>query len=172
MIKIAILIENQYEILEAWYPYLRLREENMEPLFIGTGKHTYESKEGYPVQEDEDIREAEADSFDGVLVPGGYAPDLLRRKHAMVQFLKDMFESGKLAGLICHGIWLGISSEILKGKRATCHFAVQDDVKNAGAEYEDREVVVDGNLITSRNQFDLPYFCREIIRFFNCSRVE
>jgi protease I len=164
MKRIAILIEDQYEVLEAWYPYLRLREENMEPLFVGTGKDGYGSKEGYPAQEDLDIIEAEADTFDGVIVPGGYAPDLMRRKPEMVRFLKEVFESGKMAALICHGIWMAVSAGILEGRQATCHFAVKDDVVNAGAAFLDKEVVVDGNLITSRNQFDLPYFSKSIIK--------
>lgn len=165
--KIAILVENQYQVLEVWYPYLRLREEGFETVLVGTGQHQYRSKEGYPAQEELPIKKTHVKNFDGVVIPGGYAPDHLRRHSEINLFVKNMFESEKLVASICHGGWVLASAGILKGKKATSFMAIKDDMINAGAEYLDQEVVVDQNLITSRNPYDLPAFCREIIKFFN-----
>lgn len=164
--KVAVLVEDHYQVLEVWYPYLRLREEGIETIFVGPGrKDEYASKEGYPVAKELSIKKAQIESFDGVIVPGGYAPDLLRRDHDITAFVRGMYEQGKLVAAICHAGWVLVSAGILKGKNATCFFAIKDDLINAGARYIDQEVVVDGNLITSRNPNDLPAFCREAIRF-------
>ncbi len=164
--KIAVLVEDQYQVLEVWYPYLRLREEGIETVLVGTGrKKEYLSKDGYPVPEERSIKEIKASEFDGVVVPGGYAPDILRRDEKIVKLVKDIFEQKKLVAAICHGGWVLVSAGILKDKKATCFFAIKDDLVNAGAKYSDKEVVVDGNLITSRNPYDLPAFCAQIIKF-------
>lgn len=164
--KIAILIEDNYQVLELWYPYFRLREEKLITVLVGSGrKKEYKSKEGYPVQEELPIKKAKIDEFSGVIIPGGYAPDLLRRSDEINNFVRDIFNEGKLVAAICHGGWVLVSAGILKGRKATCFYAIKDDIVNAGAEYLDREVVVDGNIITSRNPYDLPAFCREIISF-------
>jgi len=164
--KVAVLVEDHYQVLEAWYPYLRLREEGIETIFVGPGrKKEYASKEGYPAPEEILVTKAKADDFDGVIVPGGYAPDMLRRSKEIIGFVKNMYKQKKLVAAICHAGWVLVSADILRGKKATCFFAIKDDVVNAGAEFLDKEVVVDGNLITSRNPYDLPYFCTEIIRF-------
>ena len=164
--KIAILVEDTYQVLEVWYPYLRLREEDIETIFVGTGnKKQYLSKDGYPVQEELSIKDAKPSDFDGVIIPGGYAPDILRRFQEVNNFIKDMNREGKLIAAICHAGWVLVSAGILKGKKATCFYAIKDDIINAGAQFIDKEVVVDGNLITSRNPYDLPYFCKEIIKF-------
>jgi protease I len=165
MKKIAVLVEDHYQVLEVWYPYFRLREEGMETVLVGTGKKEYKSKEGYPAAAEASIKDVKADDFDGVVIPGGYAPDLLRRYSEINAFVKEMDKKGKLVACKCHGGWVLVSSGVLKGKKATSFSAIKDDVVNAGAEFLDREVVVDRNLITSRNPYDLPAFCREIIRF-------
>jgi protease I len=166
MKKIAVLIEEQYQVLEAWYPYFRLQEEGFETVFVGPGRQKeYRSKEWYPAPEEISIGNAKVADFDGVIVPGGYAPDMLRREPRMNEFVKAMHQKGKLVAAICHAGSVLVSAEILKGKNATCFFAIKDDVINAGAKYSDKEVVVDGNLITSRNPYDLPAFCREIVKF-------
>jgi len=164
-VKIAVLIEDNYQILEAWYPYLRLREEGIKTYFVGSRKNHYSSKEGYPATAEIPISEVKADGFDGVIIPGGYAPDILRRDKDILSFVRIMFEQEKLVAAICHAGWVLVSADILAGKRATCFYAIKDDLVNAGAEFLDREVVVDGNLITSRNPYDLPAFCREIVHF-------
>lgn len=169
--KVAILVEDQYQVLEVWYPYLRLREEGIETVLVGTGKkRQYLSKEGYPAEEELSIDKANASDFDGVVIPGGYAPDILRRFEKVNKFVSDLNKNGRLIGAICHGGWVLVSAGVLKGRKATCFSAIKDDVVNAGAEFIDKEVVVDGNLITSRNPYDLPAFCREIIRFLKGKR--
>lgn len=165
MKKVAVLIEDHYQVLEAWYPYLRLREEGIETVFVGTGKDGYISKEGFPAPQDLSITKAKPGEFDGVVIPGGYAPDLLRRHRSVNMFVRKIFQSDKLVAAICHAGWVLVSAGILREKKATCFFAIKDDLVNAGATYIDKEVVVDGNLITSRNPYDLPAFCREIVKF-------
>ena len=165
MKKIAVLVEDHYQVLEVWYPYLRLREEGMEAVFVGTGKKQYTSKEGYPVEQGLSIKDVNVDDFDGVVIPGGYAPDILRRHKEINDFVKAMDKKKKLVAGICHAGWVLVSAGILKGRKATCFSAIKDDLINAGGDYLDKEVVVDANLITSRNPFDLPAFCREIIKY-------
>ena len=163
--KVAVLVEDQYQVLEVWCPYLRLREDGIETVLVGTGrKKDYLSKEGYPAEEELSIKKAKAEDFAGVVIPGGYAPDFLRRHGEVNKFVKDMFDQGKVVASICHGGWVLASAGILKGKKATSFLAIKDDVVNAGAQFLDKEVVVDGNLITSRNPYDLPAFCREILK--------
>ncbi len=162
--RVAILAENMYQELELWYPLLRLREAGAETFVVGTGSaDTYTSKVGYPVQVDAVADQVRAADVDAVIIPGGYAPDLMRRYPAMVNLVREAFEQGKVVAAICHAGWMLASAGVLKGKRATCFFAIKDDVINAGAEYVDAEVVRDGNLITSRMPADLPAFCRAII---------
>jgi protease I len=161
---IAILVEDLYQVLEVWYPILRLKEDGIKVRVIGTGsKKAYGSKEGYPVNVDASIDEVNPADFDGVIIPGGFAPDILRRYEGVVRFVKRLHEDGKIVAAICHGGWLLVSADIIRGRRATCFFAIKDDLKAAGAEYVDEEVVVDGNIITSRKPEDLTAFVREII---------
>lgn len=164
MKKIAVLVEDLYQVLEAWYPYLRLREEGMQTIFVGTGKKEYKSKEGYPAEEGLSIKKVKAEDFDAVIIPGGYAPDILRRYSEVNHFVRQMQKQGKVIASICHGGWVLVSAGILKARKVTSFFAIKDDLINAGAVFSDKEVVVDGNLITSRNPYDLPSFCAEIIK--------
>jgi protease I len=165
MKKIAVLVEDHYQVLEVWYPYLRLREEGFKTVFVGPAKKEYKSKEGYPALAEASIKDVKPDDFDGIIIPGGYAPDILRRFDEVNNFVRDMYKKDKLVAAICHAGWVLVSAGILKNKKATCFSGIKDDVINAGAKYVDQEVAVDGNLITSRNPYDLPAFCREIIRF-------
>jgi protease I len=168
MKKIAVLIEDNYQVLEAWYPYFRMKEAGFQAIFVGTGsKSEYKSKEGYPAKEEASIKNISAKDFDGVIIPGGFAPDNLRRHEEINNFVKDLFESKKVVAAICHAGWVLVSAKVLKNKKATCVAAIKDDIINAGAEYVDKEVVVDENLITSRTPSDMPAFCREIINFLN-----
>ncbi|MEW5758885.1 MAG: type 1 glutamine amidotransferase domain-containing protein [Candidatus Omnitrophota bacterium] len=162
--KIAILVEDYYQVLEVWYPYLRLKESGIDAIFVGTGKREYKSKEGYLVEAEVSIKNIKSDDFNGVIIPGGYAPDILRRYKEVTDFIREIFNKKKLVASICHGGWVLVSAGILKGKKATSFIAIKDDIVNAGANFLDKEVVVDGNLITSRNPYDLPAFCREIIK--------
>ncbi|MBN1870357.1 MAG: type 1 glutamine amidotransferase [Candidatus Omnitrophica bacterium] len=163
--KIAVFVEDLYQVLEVWYPLLRLREEGVSVRLIGTGsKDTYGSKEGYPAKADASIEEINPKDFDGVIIPGGFAPDILRRYEKIVKFVRTMHDSGKIVAAICHGGWLLVSAGIIKGRKATCFFAIKDDLIAAGANYVDQEVVVDRNIITSRKPEDLPAFAAEIIK--------
>jgi protease I len=163
--RVAVLAENMYQELELWYPLLRLREAGAETFVVGTGSAgTYTSKHGYPVQVDMVADQISARDVDAVVVPGGYAPDLMRRYPAMVRFVREAFEQGKIVAAICHAGWMLASADVLRGKEATCFFAIKDDLVNAGATYVDAEVVRDGNLITSRTPSDLPALCRTIIQ--------
>lgn len=158
---VAILVEQFYEEMEVWYPLLRLREAGHKVSTVGPGRApTYKGKHGYEVPEDLAIGKVKASQFDGVIVPGGYAPDHMRRTPAMAQLVKEIFQHQHPVGAICHGAWLLASAGVLKGKRCTCFFAIKDDVVNAGGTYVDREVVRDGHLITSRMPSDLPAFMR------------
>ena len=161
---IAILAEDNYQELELWYPLLRLQEAGAGVAVIGTGSaETYTSKHGYPVTVDADADEVDAADFDAVIVPGGYAPDRMRRYESVLKLVREADEQGKVVAAICHAGWVLVSAGILKGRMATCFSAIKDDVINAGATYLDQEVVQDGNLITSRTPGDLPAFCRTII---------
>lgn len=161
---IAILAENNYQELELWYPLLRLREEGAEVRVVGTGSaETYTSKYGYPVTVDTTADEVNPADLDAIIVPGGYAPDYLRRYPAVLNLVREVFSRNKVVAAICHGGWVLASAGILKGRKATCVSAIKDDLINAGATYLDQEVVQDGNLITSRQPDDLPAFCRAII---------
>jgi protease I len=163
--KVAILAENLYEELELWYPFYRLKEEGAEALLVGTGSSdTYTGKHGYPVKVNTTADKVKAEDFDCVVIPGGYAPDYMRRYPAILKLVKDAFDQGKVIGVICHAGWVPASAGILKGKRVTCYSSIRDDIVNAGAEYINAEVVRDGNLITSRRPDDLPAFMREIIK--------
>ena len=163
--RVALLVEELYQDQEVWYPLYRLREEGIAVVVIGSGRaKEYKSKHGYPIQEELSIDKANPKEFDGVIIPGGYAPDQMRRYPAFAQFVRGMVEQGKPTGSICHGPWLLASAGVLQGKRITGFFAIQDDLVNAGATYLDQEVVEDGCLITSRTPDDLPAFMRTFLK--------
>jgi protease I len=162
--RVAILAEDLYEDLELWYPLLRFKEEGAEVMVLGSGDaREHHSKHGYPVAVDQAIQEADVEQFDAVVIPGGYAPDRMRRHPAMVNFVRVMAHHGKIVAAICHGGWMLASAEVVAGKNLTCFFSIKDDLVHAGATYQDAEVVVDGNLITSRQPADLPAFLDAII---------
>lgn len=161
---IALLCEELYNEVELWYPYYRLLEAGARVQIVGSGSApVYRSKIGLPAKVDVSIDQVSAARFDAVVIPGGYAPDHMRRCPAMVQLVREVFEAGKVTAAICHAGWMLASAGVLKGRRATCFFAIRDDLVNAGAHYVDEPVVVDGNLITSRTPSDLPVFMRAII---------
>src|SRR5436853_2683875 len=161
----AMLVEQQYQELEVWYPYYRLREAGCQVTLVGPeAGQTYPSQLGYPVKSDKAARDVSADDFDLLIIPGGYAPDHMRRCDAMISLTSTMAEQGKPVAAICHGPWMLCSTQALKGRKATCFFAIKDDVINAGAKYVDAEVVRDGNIITSRKPDDLPAFMQAVIQ--------
>lgn len=161
----AVLVEQQYQEMEVWYPVYRLREAGCKVTLVGPeAGQTYPSKLGYPAKSDKAARDVSADDFDLLVVPGGYSPDHMRRCEPMVRLASTMAEQGKVVAAICHGPWLLCSTQALKGRRATCFFSIKDDVINAGATYVDAEVVRDRNLITSRKPDDLPAFLQAIVQ--------
>ena len=161
---VAVLVEDMYEDLELWYPVYRLREEGAQVELVGpeAGK-TYASKHGYPAASDRAAGEVTAAEYDAVIIPGGYAPDRMRRHSAMIQLVVDALRQGRSVAAICHGGWMLCSADALRGRRVTSFFAIRDDMVHAGAEWVDEEVVRDGNLITSRTPDDLPAFLRSVI---------
>lgn len=162
-IRACILVEQQYQEMELWYPVYRLREAGAKVTVVGPeAGHSYASKLGYPSKSDRAARDVSANDFDLLIIPGGFAPDYLRRHEAIVRLVSDMAEQGKVVAAICHGPWVLCSTQALKGKKATCFFSIKDDISNAGATYQDAEVVRDGGLITSRKPDDLPAFMKAV----------
>lgn len=157
--KVAVLVEHQYQELEVWYPYYRLKEAGANVVMVGPEAGvSFPSKLGYPAKSEKAARDLKASDFDGMIIPGGFAPDYIRRDPATIQLVRDMAAAGKIMAAICHGPWVLCSTTALRGKKATCFFAIKDDVINAGATYFDEETVVDGNIITARKPDDLPAF--------------
>jgi protease I len=163
--RIAILAENMYQEMELWAPYYRMKEEGADVKVVGAGgAKSYASKHGYPVNVDVQAEAVKAVEFDAVIVPGGYAPDMMRRHDAMVSLVREAAQQGKVVAAICHAGWMLCSAGIIKGKKVTSFSSIKDDMVNAGGQWSDSEVVVDGNLVTSRKPDDLPAFCREIVK--------
>jgi len=152
-----------YEDLELWYPKIRLEEEEAATTVAGLGEKTYQGKRGYPVTVDTSVDQIDASAFDGLVIPGGFAPDQLRRYEKVLEITRDVYRAGKPVAFICHAGWVPISAKILKGKRATSVRAIKDDMENAGVIWEDSPVVVDGNIISSRSPADLPDFCKALL---------
>jgi protease I len=162
--RVAVFAEELYNEVELWYPYYRLKEAGAKVTLVGSGSAaSYRSKVGLEATVDTSADRVSAADFDGIVIPGGYAPDRMRRFPAMVQLVRDVHLDGKVVAAICHAGWMLASAGILRGKTVTSYFAIKDDVTNAGATWVDRDVVVDGNLITSRQPADLPAFLKAII---------
>ena len=163
--RIGVLVEQQYQEMEVWYPIYRLREAGCKVTLVGPDAGaSYPSKLGYPAKSDKAAKDVSATDFDALVIPGGFAPDFLRRSEAIIKLVRQMAEQGKLLAAICHGPWVLCSTTALRGKKATCFFAIKDDVINAGANYVDAEVIRDGNIITSRKPDDLPAFVVELMK--------
>lgn len=162
--KIIILVERMFNDQEFWYPYYRLKEAGADVVVVGSGSaEQYSGKSGTQIKVDANADEVLSSQFDGIIIPGGYAPDHMRRYPAMVNLVKDLFEAGKVVAAICHAGWMLASADILEGRTVTSFFAIKDDLTHAGAHWMDEEVVVDGKLITSRKPDDLPAFMRAVI---------
>lgn len=164
MAKVAFLLANNYEDSEMKNPYEAVKEAGHEAHIVSIEKGAeLKGKHGALYTSEYAITEVKADDYDAVVIPGGGAPETLRVNDDVVQFVKDAYNQGKVIAGICHGPQVMISADILKGKNATCFIGIRDDIKNAGANYFDQEVVVDGNIITSRTPKDEPAFIREIL---------
>jgi protease I len=162
--KMVIAVENMFNTHEFWYPFFRLKEAGCEVVVMGSGSaETYSGKPGTEVTVDVNADQVSAADYDGIVIPGGYAPDFMRRYPKMVQLVRDFNAAGKVVAAICHAGWMLASAEIIQDKTVTSVFAIKDDLIHAGANWVDQEVVVDGKLITSRTPDDLPAFMRAII---------
>ena len=162
--KIAIMLDREYQELEVWYPYYRLKEEGAEIVRVAPqAGQTYPSKLGYPCASDAAASRVRGRDFDAVVVPGGWCPDYMRRDESMIGFIRQCAEAGIVLAAICHGGWMLCCTDALRGRKATSFVAIRHDMMNAGADWVDQDVVVDGNVITSRKPDDLPAFCNAII---------
>jgi protease I len=155
--RVIALVDEEFEDLELWYPVYRVREEGAEVHLVGAEKgKTYVGKYGVPAKADYSFNDVEAADYDGILVPGGWAPDKLRRYPKVLQLVRELDEAGKPVGQICHAGWVLISAKILQGRRVTSTPGIRDDMENAGAIWLDEAVVTDGNLVSARRPPDLP----------------
>ncbi len=163
-IAVVMPVENMVNDLEFWYPYYRLREEGAAVTVVGSGSaKTYSGKAGIPVTVDAAAGDINIGDVDGIVIPGGYAPDLMRRYPDMVGLVRSLHQEGKVVAAICHAGWMLASAKILQGRTVTSFFAIKDDLIHAGADWVDQEVVIDGRLITSRTPDDLPAFMKAVV---------
>lgn len=163
--KIAYFVEDGFEDLEFWVPVMRLREEGAEVTVIGTGSQKqYTGKHCLSATPDTTADRVTADEFDAVVIPGGWAPDKLRRYESVRKLVRDAYYQGKIIGSICHAGWVPVSAGIVKGHRATGSVAIKDDLVNAGATWVDAPAFRDGNIVWGRVVDDIPDFCRELVQ--------
>ncbi len=160
---IAILVGPEYEDLEVWYPKLRLEEAGYDTPLVGMGETKYRGKWGYPAVMDRPVQDVDPTSLCGVLAPGGWAPDKLRRDPAVLALVRTVHEAGGLVATICHGAWILISAGIVRGRTLTSTVGIRDDVINAGAIWVDQPSVIDGNIVSARVPSDLPAFARDML---------
>ena len=155
---ILCLVGPEYEDLEVWYPKLRLEEAGYSVPLAGIGDKTYRGKHGYPANVDGHVRDFDPADLAGIIAPGGWAPDKLRRDSHVLDCVREVHENGKLVATICHGPWILISAGIVRGRRLTSTVGIRDDVVNAGATWVDEPAVIDGNIVSARVPKDLPAF--------------
>ncbi|MEM3259582.1 MAG: type 1 glutamine amidotransferase domain-containing protein [Thermoplasmata archaeon] len=164
MMKVAILLDNLVEEVEFLYPYYRLKEEGYEVISIAFKEGEYKGKNGMILKAERSIKENDWDYFDAVFIPGGYAPDHMRRHKEIVDFIKEMNKRGKVIGAICHGPWILASAEIIKDKKVTSFYSIKDDILHAGGIYTGNPVEIDGNIITGTDPSALPQMMKEFIK--------
>ena len=165
MAKIAVLVENGFEDIELFYPYYRFQEAGYRVEVVGPEAGVvYSGKKGGSIKSNLTPEDVDLGEYAAVIVPGGWAPDRMRTKPGIVQLVRDADSKGLVIAAICHAAQLLVEADILRGRKLTCVRSVSTDVKNAGGEYLNQEVVVDGNLVTSRTPPDMPAWCRETLR--------
>ena len=163
--RILCFVGDIYEDLELWYPKLRLQEAGAEVVLAGQEPgQKYDGKNGYPCVSDAAISEMNSADFDGVICPGGFMPDKLRRDPKVLSLIAEFHAAGKLVAAICHGGWMPISAKVYDGVRVTGSPGIKDDLINAGAIWEDASVVVDRHFVSSRKPGDLPDFCKGMLQ--------
>jgi protease I len=163
-------VDDVYEDLELWYPLLRLQEAGYGICLAALELKTYTGKHGYPAKSDLKLEEARSEDFRGLLIPGGFMPDKLRREAKVLSLTREFYEQGKLVAFICHGGWIPISAKILRGKRVTGSRGIKDDLENAGGIWMDEPVVVDENLVSSRTPRDLMLFAKAMVEFLQSGK--
>src|ERR1051326_6772126 len=166
---ILCFVDDLYEDLELWYPKLRLEEAGYATCLAGLELKVFRGKNGYPAAAEALLSEVKSADFLGLLVPGGFMPDKLRREPRVLSLAREFFEQGKLVAFICYGGWIPISAKILRGKRVTGSLGIKDDRENAGGIWVNEPVVVDGNLISSRTPRDLAPFAKAMAEFLTHS---
>jgi protease I len=170
--RIAYLIEDGFEDLEFWVPLMRLREEGAQVTVVGSGSATsYRGKHCLEAKPDVSADEVHAQEFDAVVVPGGWAPDKLRRYPAVLDLVKGIYQQGKVVGAICHAGLVLISAGIVRGHQATGSKGIKDDLINAGAKWVDQPAFREANLVWGRVVEDIPDFCRELVTALEESRL-
>jgi len=163
-LRFLMFVDDAYEDLELWYPKLRLEEAGAHITVAGPqANRTYAGKHGYPCKSDAAIIDMEAADFHGLVIPGGFMPDKLRRDPKALSLTAEFATAGKLVAAICHGGWIPISARVYRGVRVTGSPGIKDDLINAGALWEDAAVVIDRNFVSSRKPDDLPAFCKGIL---------
>jgi protease I len=168
---VLTFVDDTYEELELWYPVLRLQEAGFTTRLAGLQLRTYSGKHGYPATSDLLLADARNEDYCGLLIPGGFMPDKLRRESRVLALTRQFFEEGKLVAFICHGGWIPISARIVRGKRATGSLGIKDDLENAGAIWVNEPVVIDGNLISSRTPRDLAPFAKAMVEHLQANVV-
>ncbi|MEA2016245.1 MAG: type 1 glutamine amidotransferase domain-containing protein [Actinomycetota bacterium] len=162
---VLIMIENGYRDEEAIYPYYRFMESGYDVKVVGPEKNKeYRGKYGTTLKSDLLPDEVEPGNIAALIIPGGNAPDKMRTKKDMVELVKKIHLQKKVIGAICHGGWMLVEADIVKGRKVTGYIAIATDLRNAGGQYLDREVIADGNIVTSRIPDDLPAFCSTILK--------
>jgi len=161
---IGYFVAEEVEDLEFWVPVMRLREEGAKVIVIGLSTETVHGKHGLEMTPDVSIEEApSADALNGLVIPGGWAPDKLRRNAKVLSLVRDVHAQGKIIGTICHGGWVPISAGILRGCKATGSIGIKDDITNAGGIWVNEAAFREGNMVWGRVIADIPDFCRELI---------
>lgn len=160
--RVAVMVENNYQELEVWYPIYRFQEAGAAVSIVGPNTEKYLSKLGYAAVADTAAKDAVKKLYDVLIIPGGYAPDLMRLDKDMVELVRQHANKGKVVAAICHGSWLLASADVIKGRNVTGAPSIKDDLRNAGGVYQDQEAVRDGNIVTSRKPADIPAFCNAI----------
>ena len=162
--RVACLVEEDFEDLELWVPVMRLREEGAIVTLVGSGRlEGFRGKYGIPAKPEVNADKVRSENFDALIIPGGWAPDKLRRYPVITSLVRIMYLEGKIIGTICHGGWVLISAGIVEGHKATSTVAIKDDLINAGAEWVDESALRDGNLVWGRVVEDIPNYCRLLV---------
>lgn len=169
--KVLLIAGPAYEDRELFYPYYRCLEAGADVKVAGIGEKQYTGKYGVPIEVDGSAEEFARQKWDAVIVPGGWAPDKIRANEAALEIIRNTIKQGGVVASICHGPWVLASADVIKGKKVTSYKNIRHDLINAGANWVDQEVVIDGNIVTSRTPADLPAFMKAVIKQTQLAKV-